>query len=143
MAEHESVRVTKDLIALLNAHDIEGYLKHIDPGYTGESENAGVVHGHDGVRQMLGSMFVAFPDFHVEVEQVIASGDHVVGCAILSGTNTGSFAGMAPTNRKASWHACNVSELRNGKVIRNRIYADNVSLMRQLGVLPVPKATSA
>jgi hypothetical protein len=44
------------------------------------------------------------------------------------------------TNKSISWQACNIVELRNGKAIRSRVYADNASMLRQLGVLAMPKA---
>jgi len=144
MAEKENIQFAKEAIAAINAHDITSYLKYVDESYIGESETVpGPIHGHAGLRQMLTTMFQAFPDFHLEVEEIIASGNQVVNRVIVSGTHKGDFAGIAPTNKKAKWHACNVLELRNGKAIRSRIYADNVSLMRQLGALPMPKATTA
>jgi steroid delta-isomerase-like uncharacterized protein len=143
MAEQDNLQASKQAIAAINAHDIDTYLKHIDESYVGESETVGVVHGRDGARQMMTTMFQAFPDLQIEVEQIMASGDHVVTRALLTGTHKGNFAGIAPTNKKVSWHGCNVVELRKGKMIRSRVYADNVSLLRQLGGLPVPKATTA
>lgn len=143
MAEKDNLQLAKEAMAAINAHDIESYLKYVDESYVGESETTGLIHGREGARQMLTTMFQAFPDFHLEIEQLIASGDHVVTRVIVTGTHKGSFAGIAPTNKKVSWRSCNVLELRNGKAIRSRIYADNVSLFRQLGVLPVPKATTA
>jgi steroid delta-isomerase-like uncharacterized protein len=92
---------------------------------------------------MMTTMFQTFPDLHIEIEQIIASGDHIVSRVTLTGTYKGTFAGVPATNKKVSWHSCNVVEVKNGKVIRSRIYADNLSLMRQLGVLPMPKATTA
>ena len=143
MAEKENIQTAKEALAAFNAHDIEGYLRHVDNSYVGESETMGKVHGHQGLRQMLTTMFQAFPDLHIEVEDLIASGDHVVSRAVLTGTHKGSFAGVPATNKKVSWHGCNVVEVKNGKAIRSRMYADNLSLMRQLGAIPMPKSTTA
>jgi hypothetical protein len=35
-----------------------------------------------------------------------------------------------------------VVEIKTGKAISTRLYADNITLMRPLGVLPVPKAAA-
>jgi predicted ester cyclase len=91
----------------------------------------------------LNTLFSAFPDLRFEVEQLLTSGDHVIGRFRMTGTHKGNFAGVAPTHKSVSWQACNVVELRNRKAIRSRVYADNVSLLRQLGVLAQPKATGA
>lgn len=60
-----------------------------------------------------------------------------------TGTHKGNFAGIAPTNKSIVMHACNVVELRNGKAIQGRAYADNAALFQQLGMLSLPKATAA
>jgi steroid delta-isomerase-like uncharacterized protein len=144
MAQKDNVKIAKQAIAAINAHDIDGYLKFVDDSFVGESETVpGPIHGHSGLRQMLTMMFQAFPDFHIEIEEILATGDHVINRVIASGTHKGTFVGIAPTNKKVSWHACNFLQVRNGKVFRSRIYADNLSLMRQLGALPMPRATTA
>jgi steroid delta-isomerase-like uncharacterized protein len=144
MTEHENIQLAHQQIAAFNAHDIDLYLQRIDHSYVGESETLpGPVHGPEGARHALNILFTAFPDLQLEVQHVIASGDHLVIQSRLTGTHEGTLAGIAPTGKHVSWQSCNVVELRNGKAIRNRIYADNISLFRQLGVLPQPKATSA
>ncbi len=142
MNEQDHVKLAKTALAAINAHDIDGYLKNIDEKFVGESEALGKVHGHDGARQMMTTLLQAFPDLHIEVEQILASGNNVVTRALLTGTHKGTFAGIPATNKKVHWHSCNIIEVKNGKAISSRIYADNVSLMRQLGVLPVPKAAA-
>jgi predicted ester cyclase len=74
---------------------------------------------------------------------MIASGDTVVTRAQLTGTHQGNFAGIAPTNKTVSWGGCNVTEFRDGKVVRSRVYADNASVFRQLGALSIPKVAAA
>lgn len=142
MNEQDHVKLAKAALAAINTHDIDSYLKNLDDSFVGESEALGKVHGRDGARQMVTTLLQAFPDLHIGVEQILASGNHVVTTAMLTGTHKGTFAGVPATNKKVHWHSCNVIEIKNGKAISSRIYADNVSLMRQLGVLPVPKAAA-
>jgi len=144
MTEKDNLQLAHKAIAAINAHDIDSYLQQIDDSYIGESETLpGPVHGREGARKMLQTLFQGFPDLRYEVEQILASGDHIIVRSLLTGTHKGEFAGVAPTNKKASWRACTVVELRNGKAIRSRVYADNVSLLRQLGVIATPKTTTA
>jgi steroid delta-isomerase-like uncharacterized protein len=143
MAETENLQSAREAIAALNAHDLDRYVQHMDSSIVAESETLGEIHGREGVRQAYASMFQAFPDLHWEVEQLLASGDHIIARVVLTGTHEGAFAGIAPTHRKASWRGCSVVEIRHGKAVRARIYADHLSLMRQLGVLPAVKGTTA
>ena len=101
------------------------------------------IRGREEVRQALGIALAAFPDLRFEVEQILASGDYVVARVRSTGTHKANFRGIAPTNQSVSWRSCNVVEIRNGKMFRSRVYSDNASLLQQLGVLALPKATSA
>jgi steroid delta-isomerase-like uncharacterized protein len=143
-SEKENIQLAEQQIAALNAHDIDRYLQGIDDSYVGEAElPPSPIHGREGVRQALGIALTAFPDLRFEVEQILASGDSVVARVHLTATHKGNFRGIAPTNKAVSWRSCNVVEVRNGKMIRSRVYADNASLLQQLGVLSLPKAAVA
>lgn len=144
MAEKDNIELAKQQIAALNSRDLKGYLSRIDESYTGQSElSPGPIRGREGVRQYIESLLGAFPDLRLEVEQVIASGDTVVVRMHATGTHKGNLAGIPPTNKSIVLHACNVVEVRNGKAIQGRLYADNASLFQQLGVLSLPKTAAA
>jgi steroid delta-isomerase-like uncharacterized protein len=137
----DNLEIAKKAIAAINAHDIVDYLQYIDDSYIAESEIYPTpVRGKEGARQSFQTMLQAFPDLQLEVEQLLASGDHVIARYLVTGTHKGNFAGIPPTDRKVSWHMCNVLEIRNGRAIKNRMYGENLSLVRQLGA---PKATTA
>jgi steroid delta-isomerase-like uncharacterized protein len=144
MSEKENIQLAEQAIAALNARDLDRYLQRIDESYIGESETApGPIRGPEGVRQTLNNLLTGFPDLRLEIEQILASGDHVVTRVRLNGTHRGNFAGIAPTNKSVSWRGCTVSEVRNGKVIRSRVYADNATLFQQIGALSLPRAATA
>jgi steroid delta-isomerase-like uncharacterized protein len=144
MSETESLQFVEEAVAAFNAHDADRYVQQIDDDYVGERElSPGPVRGRAEARQITETIFNAFPDIRLEVEQVIASGDFVVVRGRLTGTHKGSYAGIAATDKSVSWGVCNVSERQNGKVIRSRVYADNASLLQQLGVLSLPRTAAA
>jgi hypothetical protein len=91
----------------------------------------------------MGMLLKAFPDMRVEADQILASGDHVAARLRMTGTHKGNFAGVAPTNKSVSWGSCSVVQIRDGKAIRSRIYADYASVFQQLGVLSLPKTATA
>jgi steroid delta-isomerase-like uncharacterized protein len=144
MSEKDNLHLAEQAIAALNARDLDRYLKLLDNSYVGESELApNQPHGPDAARQMLEGYFKAFPDLHFETEQILTSGDHLVTRVRMTGTHKGNFMGVAPTNKTIHIQACNVSEVRNGKIVRSRIYSDNAKLFQQLGVLSIPKTQAA
>jgi len=143
MSEKENTQLAEQAISALNAHDLDRYVKLLDNSYVGESELANQVRGPEAVRQMLEGYFKAFPDLHFETEQVLTSGDYIVARVRLSGTHQGNFMGIAPTRKTINIQSCNVVQVRNGKVIRSRVYSDNARLFEQLGVLSIPRAQAA
>ncbi len=144
MSEQVNIEFAKKQIAALNDHNIDDYLSRIDESYVLESETIpGPIRGRDGARKALEMLFTAFPDLRLEIEQILASGDFVVSRYRVTGTHKGTYAGIAATNKRVSIQGCGVAEIRNGKAVRNRVYADNATLFQQLGVLSLPKAASA
>jgi steroid delta-isomerase-like uncharacterized protein len=144
MADKDNIRFSEQQIAALNARDLDGYLSRIDDAYVGQSETApGPIRGREGVRQNLETLLRAFPDLRLEAEQIIASGNSVVTRLRVTGTHKGNFAGIAPTNKSIVMHGCSVVEIRNGKAVQGRLYADNATLFQQLGILSLPKTMAA
>jgi steroid delta-isomerase-like uncharacterized protein len=144
MSEQVNIEFTKKQIAALNAQNIDDYLSRIDESYVLESETLpGPVRGQDKSRKPLEVIFGAFSDLRLEIEQILVSGDFVVRRYLATGTHKGNYVGIPATNKRVSLHGCSVVEVRNGKAIRNRIYADNVKLLQQLGALSLPKVATA
>lgn len=143
MAENENIELAKKQIAALNARDLDTYVSRIDESYVGESELGGTVRGREGVRQYLETILRAFPDLKIDIEEVIASGNSVVTRFRMTATHKGSYAGIAATNKSVVLNACSVTEVRNAKSLRSRLYADNAALLQQVGALSLPRATAA
>jgi len=144
MSEQENIQLSEKQVAAINARNLDEYSSRIDESYVGESESPlSPIRGREGARKALEMLFAAFPDVRFEAEQILASGDFVVARLGITGTHKGNYLGIAATNKRIDVHACNVVELRNGKTIRSRLYADNATLFQQLGVLSLPKAATA
>jgi predicted ester cyclase len=80
----------------------------------------------------------AFPDLHLDVEEVIDAGDTVVLRVTFRGTDTGGYAGRAPTGRAVEEWAVTIMHFDGDKVVREWIGADKLGLFIQLGVLDDP-----
>jgi steroid delta-isomerase-like uncharacterized protein len=144
MSEKENIQAAHRRLALLNAHDIDGYIQEFDESFVGESElPPGTIHGRAALRKQVEMLLTAFPDARFEIEQVLTSGDYVVSRVRMTGTHKGPFAGIAPTNKAVTHGVCGVYQVRDGKMVRGRVYADNASLFSQLGILSMPRATAA
>jgi len=80
----------------------------------------------------------AFPDVHLDVDEVIVADDTVVLRMTFRGTDTGGYAGRPPTGRRVEEWVVSVMHFEGGKVVREWIGADKLGLFIQLGVVDDP-----
>jgi len=90
-----------------------------------------------GIKAYLGGLFAAFPDTVFETVAIYPISDNLfVWRWIMHGTNTGSFAGMPPTQKSITLPGCEFVTLANGKVQHVEGYFDQVTMLRQMGLMP-------
>jgi predicted ester cyclase len=80
----------------------------------------------------------AFPDLHLEVEEIVVAGDTVVLRMTFCGTDTGGYLGRPPTGRKVEEWVVDIMHFEGDRVVNEWIGADKLGLFIQLGVLDDP-----
>ncbi len=94
-----------------------------------------VPQGKEAPRVMFTMMRSAFPDFRVDVEDMLSEGNKVATRARFSGTHEGAeFMGIPPTGNRIDVPAIDILEFEGGKVIGHWGVMDNAAMMQQLGV---------
>ena len=78
------------------------------------------------------------PDGRINITNLRSDGDFVTVEFIGTGTHQGDLMGIAPTGKKVSIPVCNVIEVRDGKIYREREYMDIATIMIQVGATRVP-----
>jgi predicted ester cyclase len=79
----------------------------------------------------------AFPDFEMEIVDLIAEGDKVVAHFRCSGTHRGEWLGLAATGRRFERvDEIYIFEVRDDKLVSAVGVEDNLARMRQLGIGP-------
>jgi predicted ester cyclase len=86
-------------------------------------------------RRWIAPFRASFPDVHMEIEELIAEGDKVVGRFTCSATHLGEWLGQAPTGR----HFERVNEVaifrfRDGKIVHAWSLEDTQGRLQQLGL---------
>jgi steroid delta-isomerase-like uncharacterized protein len=94
--------------------------------------------GPEQLRQVVTMLRTAFPDLHYTIEELVAEGDTVVGRVTMSGTHQGPLMGIAPTGRSVRQAQVHIVRFRDGKGVEHRGLRDDLGLMQQLGVIPMP-----
>lgn len=104
---------------------------------------APVREGHDAIRGMVERAWAAFPDYQEQLHDLIAEDDVVIARLTISGTHTGQWGVLPPTGKRVEFEEMLMLKFREGKVVWQRGVADNLTALRQLGVIPSPPASAA
>jgi len=81
----------------------------------------------------------AFPDVVITPEKLIAEDDLVTIYWIARGTNTGTGNGLPATGKRAELSGITIWRIVDGKIKEEWSAFDQLSMMRQLGLLPADK----
>lgn len=83
-------------------------------------------------------MYAAFPDFHLDIDELIAEGDRVVKRFTACFTHQGEFMGVAPTGKTITISGTETYRVAGGRLAENWSSVDWLGFMKQLGVVPSP-----
>jgi len=94
--------------------------------------------GIDGVKGLINSLRMAFPDLHATVDEQVAEGDKVVSRVTMTGTHHGEFMGIPPTGKSFSIPGVSIWKVQDGMLISEWVNWDSMGMMQQLGLAPAP-----
>ncbi len=80
----------------------------------------------------------AFPDWRMEIAELVAEGNTVVGRFRCSGTNQGEFKGVPPTGKRMEVDEVYFLRVDNGRFVGFWGLEDDLSRLRQLGLVSPP-----
>lgn len=94
--------------------------------------------GIDDLKQTLRWLHTVFSDQRWEIHDLLAE-DAVVACRLTHhGRHTGDLMGIPPTGREVAYQYVHFFRFRDGLVVEQWSVRDDMTLMRQLGVVPTP-----
>ena len=125
MSHDHNKQLVQRLVEIVNDRDFES----IDEVATGQIAR--------DARRWVGPFRESFPDFQMELLDVIAEGDKVVGYFKCSGTHEGEWRGHPPTGRRfESVDEVYIFRVDNGKLASTlAVVEDNLTRLTQLGLL--------
>ncbi len=92
--------------------------------------------GPNSIRGGIEMIRNAFPDFRVEVLDLIAEGDRVGSFLSMSGTNSGDYRRGGATHKKGTMRAFFLWRVADGRLAESWGMADRFQFLQQLGVVP-------
>jgi predicted ester cyclase len=136
-----SLEANKAVVRRLMDEDISGgdlavAEEIIHPDFFDHTNPPGLQRGVEGHKGIVTLFRAAFPDLRFAIDDLVAEGDRVVARTTMSGTHRGEFFGIPPTGRFVTMGGVHVVRIADGKVAEHWGTNDDLSLMRQLGVIP-------
>ena len=88
-------------------------------------------------RRWIGAFHTSFTDVRMEIVELVAEDQKVVGRFTCSGTQQGEWRGHSPTGRRFERvDEVAIFDIRNGKIIKAWSLEDTLSRLEQLGLMP-------
>jgi steroid delta-isomerase-like uncharacterized protein len=136
MSEYK--QLVEDFIqALFTRGDLSAVDTYLSPHFVDHDPTLpGSEPGPGAMREAAAYFRRAFPDWHSDVEQLIAEGDLVVERFTARGTHAGELMGVAPTGREVTLRGINIFRIHDGQITERWGRLDQLGLLRQLGVAP-------
>ena len=103
----------------------------------------GLEPGIEGLKQFYLAYWTSFPDCHVTIEDVIAEGDKLVARYTVRATHEGEFMGVPATGQRVTFAGITILRFAGGKCMERWQSADMLSLMQQIGAVPMPQPAGA
>jgi hypothetical protein len=140
---HDTTAIVRALLECVNADDRTGFMNLLAP-HAVQVEPAAELEfrGPSDIATNFWSYRSTFPDLHCTVTNLFACDHRAVAELTLRGTYEPYTYGRSA--RAISWYGCLVMEVEGEKVARIALYADRLSMLDQLGALPMaPEAPAA
>jgi predicted ester cyclase len=133
-------------VELYNAGDLDGVMDlYADDAVQVMPD--GRFEGRSVIGERLAKELIAFPDLHHRFISFVEQDDAFADEWIFVGTHTGPLVPpdgteLAPTGKRVEVRGMELVELRDGKIVVDNLYYDNLAVAAQPGVLPhdVPAA---
>ena len=109
----------------------------IDNDYEFHSPTVPGVKGIDGYKQMMTIARQAFPDLHIEIDDIIAEVDRVAFSFTYTGTFKNEYRGITPTGKQLSIKGLIFMRFSDGKEVESVEFWDLLEFYQQLGI-PIP-----
>ena len=134
----ERVAAMRRLYELINAGDINGFGDQLADGFVEHDAAPGMEPTKEGVKQLFRMYRASFPDLRMDVEEVLPSGDKVVGRIRATGTHTGeAFMGLPASGKSVDVQLIDITRFDDEGLAREHWGVfDALSMMQQLGAIP-------
>lgn len=126
--------LAETFVTMLNGHDPDLVDRFVARDYV--NHNVFVGDGREANRKFWAGFFAALPDLTATMEDLVISGDRVVGRFVYRGTHTGELMGIPATGRRVEMRSIDIWRVQDDMFVEHWDELNTLQLLQQLGVLP-------
>jgi steroid delta-isomerase-like uncharacterized protein len=121
-------------VEMTNTHDPDLVDQFVADDYI--NHNDFVADGREANRQFWAALFTGLPDVSVTMEDLVISGDRVVGRFIYRGTHTGDLLGIPASGKPVEMRSIDIWRVRDGMFVEHWDELNLMQMFQQIGALP-------
>ena len=132
--DQDGQRLAETYLKMLNEHQPDLVDQFVDDEH--RNHNAFVDDGREANRQFSARFFAALPDVSAAMEDLVISGDRVVGRSIYRGTHTGDLWGIPASKKPVEMRSIDVWRVADGMFVEHWDELNVLDMFQQMGVIP-------
>jgi steroid delta-isomerase-like uncharacterized protein len=121
-------------LTMLNRHDPDLVDAFVADDYI--NHNAVVADGREANRAFWAAFFTGLPDLTATMEDIVVSGDRVVGRFVYRGTHTGDLLGIPASGKPVEMRSIDIWRVADGMFVEHWDELNLLEVFQQVGVLP-------
>jgi steroid delta-isomerase-like uncharacterized protein len=128
-------------VEMVNTHEPDVVDRFVAEDYV--NHNDFVADGREANRRFWTAFFTGLPDVTVTVEDLVVSGDRVVGRFVYRGTHTGDLMGIPASGQAVEMRTIDIWRVRDGLFVEHWDELNLMQMFQQIGALPALGAPAA
>ena len=121
-------------VQMANTHDPDLVDRFVAEDYI--NHNDFVADGRGSNRQFWTAFFTGLPDVSVTMEDLVISGDRVVGRFIYRGTHAGDLMGIPASGKPVEMRSIDIWRVRDGMFVEHWDELNMLEVFQQIGAVP-------
>ena len=137
MSIEENKNIVRRYQEIYNSNNLDALSEVVSEYLLTPRIMSGIPSGIEGAKAAHRIMLAGFPDYQTKIDDLFAEDDKVAARITMTGTHTGNFMGIPSTGKHVSFTGIYIARIANGKIAEHWGEEDGVSLLQQLGVMPI------
>jgi len=134
MSQSHRAVIRRFIDEAINKGDLSVLNELVHPDYVFRSPGQ-ELQGAEALKAFFAGFRNAFPDLHLNIDELVVEGDKAASSFTLTGTHKAEFMGIPATDNQVKINGMVLSQFREGKIKEEWEVLDQLSLFQQLGVV--------